>query len=213
MSIDFHIAQSAKIQGVFIITPSIATDRRGNIYTSFLQEEIEKLLPNSAPQKEPFSAPKVKANLAKNAAHTNKLSFKHDKFSHSRQNVLRGIHGDTKTYKLVTCVYGEILQVVVDMREGSPTYLQHEKFIINYQAPKLILIPPNMGNAYFVRSGEAIYHYKLAYTGEYFDANEQFSLAYNDTRLGIDWGLNGVTPILSNRDLEALNLHSKEQKC
>lgn len=180
MSIEFHIAQSAKIAGVYIITPSIASDNRGNIYTSFLKETIEKLLPNG-------------------------LYFKHDKFSLSTQNVLRGIHGDNKSYKFVSCVYGEILQVVVDCRENSPTYLQYEKFSINSNKPQFILIPPNMGNAYFVKSKEALYHYKLAYDGEYLDANEQFSLAYNDEKIGIEWELEGVKPILSNRDLQSLN--------
>ncbi len=178
--IDFNITQSATLHGVYIITPSIATDNRGNIYTSFLKDEIDKLLPNG-------------------------LCFKHDKFSHSIQNVLRGIHGDTKSYKFVSCVYGEILQVVVDMRENSPTYLQYEKFYISKDSQKFILIPPNMGNAYFVKSKEVIYHYKLAYEGEYIDAPEQFSLAYNDERIGIDWELNGIEPILSKRDLKSLN--------
>lgn len=180
MSIEFHIVPSAKLNGVYIITPSIASDNRGNIYTSFLKDEIDKLLPNG-------------------------LYFKHDKFSHSSQNVLRGIHGDTKSYKFVSCVYGEILQVVVDMREDSPTYLQYEKFHISKDSQRFILIPPNMGNAYFVKSKEAVYHYKLAYEGEYIDAPEQFSFAYNDERIGIDWELNGIEPILSKRDLQSLN--------
>ena len=59
------------------------------------------------------------------------VNFRHDKFSLSRKNVLRGLHGDNKTWKLVTCVYGEIHQVVVDLRETSPTYMKWEKFIIN----------------------------------------------------------------------------------
>lgn len=180
MGIEFDIRQSSKIKGVYIITPSIATDNRGNIYTSFLKDEIDKLLPNG-------------------------LYFKHDKFSLSSQNVLRGIHGDTKSYKFVSCVYGEILQVVVDMREDSPTYLQYEKFHISKDLQRFILIPPNMGNAYFVKSKEAVYHYKLAYEGEYIDAPEQFSFAYNDERIGIDWELNGIEPILSKRDLQSLN--------
>lgn len=180
MGIEFNIRQSSKIKGVYIITPSIASDNRGNIYTSFLKDEIDKLLPNG-------------------------LYFKHDKFSHSSQNVLRGIHGDTKSYKFVSCVYGEILQVVVDMRENSPTYLQYEKFHISKDSQHFILIPPNMGNAYFVKSKEAVYHYKLAYEGEYIDAPEQFSFAYNDERIGIDWELNGIVPILSKRDLQSLN--------
>lgn len=180
MGIEFDIRQSSKIKGVYIITPSIASDNRGNIYTSFLKDEIDKLLPNG-------------------------LYFKHDKFSLSSQNVLRGIHGDTKSYKFVSCVYGEILQVVVDMREDSPSYLQYEKFHISKDSQRFILIPPNMGNAYFVKSKEAVYHYKLAYEGEYIDAPEQFSLAYNDERIGIDWELNDIEPILSKRDLQSLN--------
>lgn len=190
MAIHFNIQESSNLKGVFVITPNVSTDLRGNIYTSFLSEQIDALLPNSA-----------------------NLKFKHDKFSHSHQNVLRGIHGDSKTYKLVTCVYGEILQVVVDCRTESLSYLQHEKFHIHYQNPKLILIPPNMGNAYFVHSKEAIYHYKLAYTGEYFDADAQFSLAFDDARIGIDWELNGATPILSNRDLKAFQTNQKEHLC
>ncbi|NDJ26759.1 dTDP-4-dehydrorhamnose 3,5-epimerase [Campylobacter sp. MIT 12-8780] len=187
MAIEFNIKQSTKLQGVYIITPNISSDLRGNIYTSFLKDEIDKLLPKG-------------------------LFFKHDKFSLSRQNVLRGIHGDTKSYKFVSCVYGEILQVVVDCRKESPSYLQYEKFIINQNEQKFILIPPHMGNAYYVKSKEALYHYKLAYEGEYFDAPDQFSLAYDDNRIGIDWDLNNQKPILSNRDLQSLNSAKKENK-
>ena len=55
----------------------------------------------------------------------NNLSFNHDKFSYNNQNVLRGIHGDFKTWKLVTCIYGSIQQVVVDHREGSKSLNNH----------------------------------------------------------------------------------------
>ena len=67
-----------------------------------------------------------------------------------------------------------------------------------------------MGNAYFIKSKEAVYHYKLAYNGEYIDAPQQFSLAYNDEKIGIDWELNGIKPILSNRDLQSLNSKEKQ---
>ena len=96
MSIDFEVKESEIINGVWIFIPSISSDNRGNIWTSFIKSEIETLLPEG-------------------------LHFKHDKFSESKHNVLRGIHGDSKSWKLVTCVYGEISQVVVDMREDSPT--------------------------------------------------------------------------------------------
>ena len=173
MSIDFEIKESDVIKGVWIIKPSISTDLRGNIWTSFLKDEVERLLPED-------------------------LSFKHDKFSTSKHNVLRGVHGDTKSWKLVTCVYGEIQQVVVDLRKGSPTYLQWQDFMISSESQKMILIPPNMGNAYYVTSAEAVYHYKLAYEGDYIDADEQFSVKWNDESIGIKWLTD--SPILSNRD-------------
>ncbi len=173
MSIDFSINESGKIKGVWVITPSISEDLRGNIWTSFIKDEIEKLLPEN-------------------------VHFKHDKFSTSKHNVLRGIHGDEKSWKLITCVHGEIHQVVVDCRKESDTYLKWEKFIINGNNQVLILIPPMMGNSYYVSSAEAVYHYKLAYDGKYLDAGEQFSMKWNDKKLAIDWP--NENPILSERD-------------
>ncbi len=173
MSINFSIKESEKIKGVWIIKPSIMKDDRGNIWTSFLKNEIGPLLPKN-------------------------LHFKHDKFSESKKNVLRGIHGDEKSWKLVTCVFGEIEQVVVDCRKDSKTYLKWEKFYINSNNPLLILIPPNMGNSYYVRSDRAVYHYKLAYKGDYIDADKQFSLKWNDPRINIEWPT--MNPILSDRD-------------
>jgi dTDP-4-dehydrorhamnose 3,5-epimerase len=171
--INFNIVESEKIKGIWIITPTISCDERGNIWTSFIKSEIESLLPNG-------------------------LNFKHDKFSTSRGNVLRGVHGDSKSWKLVTCVYGSIQQVVVDLRKDSPTYLQWQDFIIDSNNQMLILIPPHMGNAYYVKSEQAVYHYKLAYDGKYIDANEQFSIRWNDDSIGIKWL--SKHPILSDRD-------------
>ena len=173
MSIEFDIIESTIISGVYILTPSVSEDARGDIWTSFLKDEVDGLLPDD-------------------------LFFKHDKFSTSKRNVLRGIHGDTKSWKLVTCVHGEIQQVVVDMRKDSPTYKQWQDFIINKDNQQLILIPPNMGNAYYVSSEEAVYHYKLAYNGDYIDADEQFSVKWNDEKINIKWISD--TPILSHRD-------------
>ncbi len=173
MSFDFKIKESELIEGVRILIPSVSTDNRGNIWTSFIQNEVDSLLPDG-------------------------LSFKHDKFSESRHNVLRGIHGDSKSWKLVTCVFGEVHQVVVDLRETSPTFMKWEKFVINKENQSLILIPPGIGNAYYVSSTQAVYHYKLAYEGEYYDANKQFTRSWNDKDLDIDWPTQ--KPILSSRD-------------
>lgn len=169
----FEIEKSKVIEGVYIFTPSYGKDERGIIYTSFYEDVFENYLPKG-------------------------LMFKHDKFSSSKNNVLRGIHGDTKSWKLVTCVYGEIYQVVVDCRKDSLSYKKWEAFTINSEKPRLILLPPNMGNSFYVNSDMAIYHYKLAYEGEYLDAEDQFSLKWNDPTIGIKWPVDN--PLLSSRD-------------
>ena len=176
MSFGFEITESENVTGVYAITPSIATDDRGDIWTSFLKDDIETLLPGN-------------------------LSFKHDKFSQSKYNVLRGIHGDSKSWKLVTCVYGEITQVVVDFRKHSNTYLKWQSYKINKAEQKMVLIPPGCGNAYYVSSEHAVYHYKLAYEGAYIDAAEQFSVRWDDPTVGVEWPVS--EPLLSKRDLEA----------
>jgi len=173
MSINYQINESKQIKGIWELQPSISNDLRGNIWTSYLKSELDKLIPTN-------------------------LGFCHDKFSNSKHNVLRGIHGDTKSWKLVTCIYGEIQQVVVDMRPDSPTYLQWQDYKINQNNQLLVLIPPLMGNAYYVNSEQAVYHYKLAYEGSYMDADEQFSISWDDARIGIKWMTD--TPILSERD-------------
>ena len=181
MSIEFNIENSTIFSEVKIVKPSISEDLRGNIWTSYKTSEISGIIPNN-------------------------VSFIHDKFSLSKKNVLRGIHGDHKTWKLVTCVFGKIFQVVVDLREQSLTYKKWESFTIDALQPKSILVPPGFGNAFFVLSSSAIYHYKLAYSGDYIDSNDQFTHAWNDKLIGIQWP--SKEPILSPRDY----LFSKERK-
>jgi len=173
LSIDFIPKESNLINDVQIIIPTVSSDERGNIWSSFQESNFQNFLPNE-------------------------VKFNHDKFSTSKKNVLRGIHGDTKSWKLVTCVSGKIQQVVVDFRKSSSTYKTWESFIIDCLSPKMILIPPGVGNAYCVLSEEAVYHYKLAYEGNYFDADQQFTHSWNDKSIGIDWSIND--PILSKRD-------------
>ncbi|MBM0637669.1 dTDP-4-dehydrorhamnose 3,5-epimerase family protein [Campylobacter sp. VicNov18] len=173
MAIEFDIKESLLFKDVYIITPNKFRDLRGEIWTAFTSEAIDKLLPDG-------------------------LKFIHDKFIHSKHNVIRGIHGDIKTYKLATCVYGEVHQVVVDCRKDSPTYLKYEKFIINEDNQQIILVPAGFGNGHYVSSQSAVYYYKCAYLGEYVDAKDQFTYAWNDERIKIDWPTK--SPILSQRD-------------
>jgi len=126
------------------------------------------------------------------------LKFKHDKFSLSRKNVLRGLHGDNKTWKLISCPYGKFLLVVVNCEKNSRSYLKWQSWILSQKNGFQILIPPKYANGHLCLSDKCLFHYKLDYKGKYFDSNQQFSLRWNDPKLNIKWGIK--KPILSFRD-------------
>ena len=126
------------------------------------------------------------------------LNFNHDKVSTSRKHVLRGIHGDTKSWKLVTCLYGEIYFVVVDNRESSDTFMKWESMILSDRNRKQVLLPPGVGNGFLVLSNHSVFHYKWSYEGEYADVNQQFTIKWNDSTFNINWPIDN--PILSRRD-------------
>jgi len=170
---EVEISRSKNLPEVVIFKPSVFTDARGDIYTSYIKEIYDKFLPEGQ-------------------------TFIHDKFANSKKNVLRGLHGDTKTWKLISCVKGEIFEVVVDYRPDSPTYLMWDSWILNDKNKKNILVPPYFVNGYCVISDEAIFHYKLSYKGEYIDADKQFVVKWNDARLNIPWPCKN--PILQERD-------------
>ena len=127
-----------------------------------------------------------------------KIYFKHDKFSLSKKNVLRGLHGDKKTWKLVSCPYGKFLLVIVNYVKSSKDYLKSKSFILSHENGVQILIPPNYANGHLCLSKKCLFHYKLSYKGNYFGAKKQFSLKWNDPKLNIKW--NTKNPILSSRD-------------
>ena len=170
---DLEISRGKTLSDVHILKPDIFWDERGNIFTSFNNDFYKEHLPL-------------------------KLNFKHDKFAFNHGNVLRGLHGDTKTWKLVSCVYGKIFEVVVDMRPDSPNYKKWESFELNSENYSQVLIPPGFVNGYYTITENAVFHYKLAYQGDYIDAAEQITMLWNDKELNIDWPCED--PILQLRD-------------
>lgn len=127
-----------------------------------------------------------------------KINFIHDKFSISHKNVLRGLHGDNKTWKLVSCVYGKVFFVVVNYEEKSKNYLKFKTYILSHLNRKQVLVPPNFLNGYLCLSKECVFHYKLSYKSNYIDAKKQTSINWRDNRLNINWPIK--KPILSKRD-------------
>ena len=118
-----------------------------------------------------------------------------DDISVSKQNVLRGIHGDTGTWKLISCLYGQFYLVVVNWDKTSPQFRQWESFTLSDQNRLQVLIPPRFGNGHLVQSQLAIFHYKQS---TYYDRSGQFTILWNDPALNIQWPIDNQ--ILSRRD-------------
>jgi len=128
-----------------------------------------------------------------------KLKFNHDKFSMSKKRVLRGLHGDRKSWKLVSCVFGKIFFVIVNFNKKDKDYLKYKKIILSDNNKKQVLIPPMYLNGHLCLSNSCVFHYKFSYKGKYPDVKDQISLKWNDKRLKINWPIK--KPILSRRDV------------
>jgi dTDP-4-dehydrorhamnose 3,5-epimerase len=123
------------------------------------------------------------------------LEFVQDDFSISRRNILRGIHGDSTTWKLVSCVKGEIYLVVVNNDKNSEQFRKWEGFTLSDKNNMQILIPPNFGNGHLVMSDNAIFHYKQT---TYYNFENQFTIFWNDPNFDFWWPI--TNPITSRRD-------------
>lgn len=155
---------------VVVSVPEIYTDLRGDLWTFYKQDEF----------------------IIKD------LIFNHDKFSTSKKNVLRGIHGDFKSWKLITCVYGELYFVAVDNRKESNTYWKWNSTILDDKKRKIVLLPPGVGNGFLVLSDDSVFSYKWSYSGKYPDVEDQFTIKWDDSTLNINWPI--ANPILQRRD-------------
>jgi dTDP-4-dehydrorhamnose 3,5-epimerase len=124
-----------------------------------------------------------------------KVKFIQDDISVSAHHVLRGIHGDDVTWKLVSCLFGEFFLVLVNWDKTSTQYRQWESFVLSDQNRLQVLVPPNFGNGHLVLSQQAIFHYKQ---NTYYDRSRQFTIPWNEPDLNIPWPIKN--PILSQRD-------------
>ena len=159
----------AKLDGVLVIQPEVFEDHRGY----YIETYNEKLY-------------KENGILA---------SFVQDDFSASGRHVLRGIHGDSETWKLISCPKGKFYLVVVCCDESSPNFGKWESFVLSEHNHTQVLIPPKYGNGHLVLSDEAIFQYKQS---AYYNPSAQFSFRYDDPRFNIWWPVKN--PILSRRD-------------
>ena len=124
-----------------------------------------------------------------------KAEFVQDDISISSKNVLRGIHGDAETWKLVSCLYGEFYLVIVNCDRESSGFGGWESFTLSDSNHFQVLVPPKHGVAHLVLSEKAIFHYKQS---TYYDRKGQFTYRWDDPEFNISWPIKD--PILSERD-------------
>lgn len=158
-----------KLDGLLLIEPAAFEDHRGYYVETY--------------------------NEALYREHGINVAFVQDDISVSTRHVLRGIHGDQKTWKLISCLYGKFYFVVVNCDKESPQFGQWESFVLSAANRKQVLVPPKFGNGHLVLSEEAIFHYKQ---NTYYEPGGQFTYVWNDPQLGIWWPIEN--PILSRRD-------------
>lgn len=162
--------EKTKLDGVLLITPP-------TVFEDFRGEYVEIY------NKELYNAAGITTD------------FIQDDISVSSRHVLRGIHGDGKTTKLVSCLHGRFYLAVVNNIEGHPQYGQWAGFTLSDRNRLQVLIPAGFGNGHVVLSETAMFHYKQ---NSNYDRPSQFTMIWNDPRVNIWWPIRN--PILSQRD-------------
>jgi len=165
------------ISGVLTIEPQVFGDDRGYFMESWQANRYRE-----AGIKETF----VQSNVSK-----------------SQQGVLRGLHFQNPHAqgKLVYVLSGEVFDVAVDIRRGSPTFGQHESIILSEDNHRQFYVPPGFAHGFCVLSATATFCYLCT---DYYHAEADASLLWNDPVLGIDWPVS--SPELSEKDSNALKL-------
>jgi dTDP-4-dehydrorhamnose 3,5-epimerase len=132
-------------------------------------------------------------------------AFTQDSQSRSHQGVLRGLHGrkGRGEAKLVRCAHGAVSDVVVDARPDSPTYGQHETFLLDDETFKHLYIPPGMLHGFQALTPTADVCYRI---DRPHDPSEDVAVRYDDPDLGIEWPL--PVTVISARDLAAGRFHA-----
>ena len=129
-----------------------------------------------------------------------------DNRSYSRYGVVRGLHYQKEPYaqsKLVSCVVGRVLDVAVDIREGSPTYGKHVAVELSAENHRQLFIPKGFAHGFAVLSDEALFEYKC---DEFYHPEAECGIAWDDPNIGIDWRLPKEDIILSKKDSNYKNL-------
>jgi dTDP-4-dehydrorhamnose 3,5-epimerase len=173
------IAQT--IPDVFVIEPKVHGDHRGYFVETFRQDKFE-------------------------AAVGYKINFVQDNESKSSKGVLRGLHFQLAPHaqsKLVRVIEGSVLDVAVDIRQGSPTFCQHVAVELSGDNKKQMFIPRGFAHGFVVLTDTATFAYKV---DNYYSPECDSGLAFDDKALNIDWQLDATSLLLSDKDTKQPSL-------
>jgi len=134
-------------------------------------------------------------------------TFKVDKLSKSKKNVLRGLHGDSINDKLIYCLKGKIHLAIVNYDKESEQYLEKIEIEISEDSNFAIFVPKNFLNGHYCLTDDCLFYYK--WSESYVKPEKQFSVRWNDEELRINWPLEGLIPIISERDKKSKTLKEK----
>ena len=162
------------IEGLVIIEPTLFGDDRGYFLESYNKKEFEKAI--------------------------GEISFVQDNESKSSKGVLRGLHFQKPPYtqaKLVRCIEGKVLDVAVDIREGSETFGQHVTVELTGENKKQVFIPRGFAHGFLVLSESAIFAYKVDNS---YAPTHDAGIRWDDSLLNIQWGVSESEVLVSEKD-------------
>ena len=168
------------IDGVVIIEPKVFGDARGYFFESFSEREFKEKVGD--------------------------IHFVQDNESMSKYGVMRGLHFQRPPYaqsKLVRCVKGQVLDVAVDIRKGSPTYGQHVAVLLTEDNHRQFFIPQGFAHGFAVLSESAVFQYKC---DNFYHPEADGGISILDETLGIDWGLAMEEALVSEKDAKHATL-------
>jgi dTDP-4-dehydrorhamnose 3,5-epimerase len=178
--------ENTNLKDCFIIHPKIFEDERGCFFESYNKHKF-----------------KNQTGLD--------LDFVQDNQSLSSKGVLRGLHfqiGDYEQAKLVRVIKGSALDVCVDLRENSKTYLKYFSLILSEENKKQLFVPRGFAHGFLVLEDQTIFSYKC---DNYYHKESERGIIYNDPDIAIDWGTENTQLLISDKD-KALPTIEKYQK-
>lgn len=163
------------IKDLVVLTPAVFEDDRGYFFEAYNKRKLSDL--------------------------GIQIDFVQDNQSFSKKGTLRGLHYQNPPFaqtKLVRVLQGEIMDVAVDLRKGSPTYGKHFSLVLSSENKKQLLVPQGFAHGFSVLSETAVVSYKC---DQYYNKQSEGGIRFDDASLNIDWGMEVANAIVSDKDL------------